>query len=196
MNLAASLLEEIKGGADFGELAAKHSVEPISKANGGKFRVFERGERDTLIKGLAFETPLGAVSEPLVTPLGVHILKRVDPTDFPPELWEDNFIQVSGILVSHLKALGVPEGLNRTQTEARAMVDDIVRRVKGGEDFNEIAARFNDDPGGKERRGHLGWIHRHNPDLPTFFGRLFLEKPGTLTEPALTPSGVVVLLRH
>ena len=71
-----------------------------------------------------------------------------------------------------------------------------MRKVKAGEDFNEIAARFNDDPGGLERRGYLGWIHRQNPDLPTFFGRLFLAAPGTLTEPALTPSGIVVLRRH
>ena len=78
----------------------------------------------------------------------------------------------------------------------RGYTNIVIRRVEGGEDFAEIAGRFNDDPGGMERRGYLGWIHRNNPDLPTFFSRLFLAESGTLTTSILTPYGVVVLQKE
>lgn len=195
-DLAAELMVQLEAGADFGKLAREHSVDPISKANGGMFRVFERGERNLSIKGMAFDTPMNETVGPIKSALGLHILRRVDPRDFPQELWDDNFMQVRGILVSHLNAVGVPEGIHRTQSEARALVEQVIKRVQGGEDFAEIAGRFNDDPGGQGRRGDLGWIHRSNPDLPTFFGRLFLAKSGTLTESVLTPYGVVVLRRE
>jgi parvulin-like peptidyl-prolyl isomerase len=196
LDLAASLISRLEGGADFAELAREHSVDPISKASGGMYRVFERGERNLSIKGAAFDAPMNTIIGPIKSALGLHIMRRVDPAAFPREMWDDNLMRVRGILVSHLDAVGVAADIRRTQSDARALVEEVIGRVNAGEDFAEIAGRFNDDPGGQERRGDLGWIHRNNPDLPTFFGRLFLAEPGTLSRSVLTPYGVVVLVRE
>lgn len=193
---AERLLGELRGGADFGELATRHSDDAASAARGGRYRVFERGSHDALLKAAAFRAGIGEVVGPVDSPIGYHLLQRVPTEGFPPELWEDNFIRVRAMLVSHLNALGVSPDLNRTQTEALALADEAVGRLNDGEDFAELAGRFNDDPGGKERRGDLGWIHRQNPDLPAFYNKLFLSEPGTIHGPILTSAGVVVARRE
>jgi parvulin-like peptidyl-prolyl isomerase len=193
---AERLLNELREGADFAELAAQHSKDPISAANGGCYRVFERGSHDALIKAAAFRAQIGELVGPIESPLGFHLLERVSTDGFPKELWEDNFIRVRVMLVSHLNALGASPHLNRTQSEALALGEEAVRRLDDGEDFAELAGRFNDDPGGKKRRGDVGWIHRQNPDLPVFYSKLFLVEPGTVSGPILTRAGVVVARRE
>ncbi|MFT7485906.1 MAG: parvulin-like peptidyl-prolyl isomerase [Candidatus Paceibacteria bacterium] len=193
---AREVMQQLAAGANFADMAKKHSVDPISRDNGGMYRVFERGSRDSLIKRQAFEASLGEVIGPIKTPLGYHVLMRAEADGFPGELWDDNFIRARGILVTHLKALGVPKRINRTQSEAKLLAEEVIQRVEGGESFAVIAARFNDDPGGLQRSGDLGWVHRQNPDLPAFFGSLFLAQPGTMTQAVLTPVGVVVLIRE
>lgn len=194
--LAAELLEELAAGADFQALAREHSADAASAQRGGDYKVFERGSRDALLKAAAFEARVGEVVGPIETPLGLYLLQRVAPEALAPELWEDNLIRARAILVSHLSALGVDPDIDRTQTEAKDLAERIVRQVEAGEDLAEIAARFNDDPGGKERAGDLGWIHRHHPDLPHFFQQLYLKPPGTLLDPIQTPAGYVVIRRE
>jgi parvulin-like peptidyl-prolyl isomerase len=193
---AADLIEQLAAGAEFSELARKHSDDLESASRGGQYKVFERGAHDVLLKAAAFSAEVGEVVGPLESPLGLHILKRVEPDSLPRELWEDNFIRARAIVVAHLKAFGVDPGISRTQTEALALAEEVLQRVERGEDFAEIAARFNDDPGGLDRRGDLGWVYRHNPDLPHFMQRLYLIEPGSFLEPIQTPAGYVVVRRE
>lgn len=195
--LAMRLLQELKDGADFVKLVEEHSTDPVSAALAGKSRVYERGSSDTLLKLAAFRTKVGEGVSLVETPIGFHLIERLDPQSFPKSLWEDNFIRVRAILVSHLLAQDAPEGLNRSAGEAKEQADEIVRRVRAGEETLEtIARRFNDDPGGKQRGGDLGWLHRQNPNLHHFYNKLFLTEPGLLDEPMMTTLGVVVLLRE
>ncbi|MCB9913830.1 MAG: peptidylprolyl isomerase [Planctomycetes bacterium] len=194
--LAARLLDELAQGADFAELAREHSVDPESAARGGAFKVFERGSRDMLVKAAAFQAPLGAVVGPVETPVGLFLVERVEPASLAPELWERNFIRVRAVLVTYRTALGANVDMQRTTGEAKLLADEVYERVRKGEDFAAIAGRFNDDPGGKERAGDLGWLHRYHPDLPSVFQGLFLQPPGTLLEPISTPAGYVIARRE
>lgn len=195
--LALRLLAEVEAGADFGQLAVEHSTDPTTRDHEGRYRVFERGPRDSLLKAAAFRTGLGEVIGPIESPLGLHLLQRVPVEGFEPELWDDRFIRVRGILIQHAGAKGADEDFNREKGEALDMAEEIARRVGAGEeDFAVIAARLNDDPGGKERAGDLGWIHRGNPDLPLFLTLLFNAKPGTVSRPYVTEYGIVLLQRE
>ncbi len=194
--LATEIFSKLEAGADFAELALAHSVDLDSAQRGGAYRVFERGSRDVLLKAAAFEAGLGELIGPIETPLGLHIMKRVAPESLPKELWEDNFIRIRAVVVAHLKALNVDPSLNRTQSEAKALAEEVIQRVAQGEDFAEIAARFNDDPGGKQRAGDVGWVYRYNPDLPHFLQRLFLQPPGSMLEAIKTPAGYMVVRRE
>lgn len=71
---AGVILFDLQRGADFGEMAKKHSLCP-SKKQGGDLGTFGRGQMVREFETVAFSTPAGAISKPFKTQFGWHILK-------------------------------------------------------------------------------------------------------------------------
>lgn len=183
-------------GVPFGELAAKYSDEADTKDRGGQLQIFERGRNDRLLKKAAFDAEVGEVVGPIVSPMGRHFVKRIRVEEMDPALRESKWVKARGILVSYEGAVGALFELKRTQEEAKAIAFDLYTEITSGEGMPAVAALFNDDIGGRERAGELGWIHRGNPDLPQFMEQLFLKPPGWLSEPIVTTAGYVILKRE
>ena len=74
---AQKVLEELKGGATFEKLAEMESKCPSGK-NGGDLGWFARGQMVKEFEKAAFELEKGAISEPVKTEFGWHIIKVVD----------------------------------------------------------------------------------------------------------------------
>jgi peptidyl-prolyl cis-trans isomerase C len=74
------LLEQIKGGADFAELAKANSDCP-SAARGGDLDFFPRGKMVPPFEKAAFELEVGKVSDIVETRFGYHIIKVTDHKD-------------------------------------------------------------------------------------------------------------------
>lgn len=72
---AQDLRKQIVGGADFGELAKKHSDDTGSGANGGNLGTFSRGQMVPPFEQAAFSMKEGEVSEPVKTQFGYHVIK-------------------------------------------------------------------------------------------------------------------------
>jgi parvulin-like peptidyl-prolyl isomerase len=72
---ALKVLEELKAGADFRELAKKYSTCPSGK-KGGDLGQFGRGQMAREFEQAAFALRTGQVSEPVKTQFGYHIIKR------------------------------------------------------------------------------------------------------------------------
>jgi peptidyl-prolyl cis-trans isomerase D len=78
---AQQLRAEIQGGADFAEVAQRESQDPGSKANGGDLGFFGRGQMVSAFDEAAFSTPVGQISEPVLTPFGYHIIRVEEKRD-------------------------------------------------------------------------------------------------------------------
>ncbi len=89
------LLEQIKGGADFAELAKANSACP-SAAQGGDLDFFPRGKMAAPFEKAAFALEVGKVSDIVETQFGYHIIKVTDHKDAGTTLFEqagDNIIK-------------------------------------------------------------------------------------------------------
>ena len=74
------LKTEIKGGADFAELAKKHSSCP-SRDKGGDLGEFSPGQMVPEFDSVVFHEELGKVHGPVKTAFGYHLLEITSRTD-------------------------------------------------------------------------------------------------------------------
>ncbi|MDZ7779250.1 MAG: peptidylprolyl isomerase [Gemmatimonadota bacterium] len=54
----------------------------------------------------------------------------------------------------------IPEASEEARAEAEALAEDLLQRIRDGEDFAQLARRYSDDPGSAELGGDLGWFRR------------------------------------
>jgi len=72
---ADELAEQLRGGADFSELAKEHSQDPGSAANGGSLGDVAVGVMAAEFEEAAFALSEGEISAPVETQFGYHIIK-------------------------------------------------------------------------------------------------------------------------
>ena len=78
---AQGLLQQLRSGGDFAELARAHSEDPVSAAAGGDLGFFGRGKMMPEFEKAAFALKPGELSDLVVTPFGYHIILGI----FNPE---------------------------------------------------------------------------------------------------------------
>ncbi|NKE08290.1 foldase [Bacillus selenatarsenatis] len=75
---AKKVKKELDNGKDFAELAKEYSTDSSNAANGGDLGYFGKGEMAEEFEKTAFALEAGAISEPVKTEFGYHIIKLVD----------------------------------------------------------------------------------------------------------------------
>lgn len=76
--LLSDLAAQARTGADFAELAKKHTMEPGGRQRGGSLGWFGRGSMVPEFEEVAYRLRVGEVSEPLRTEFGYHIIRLND----------------------------------------------------------------------------------------------------------------------
>jgi peptidyl-prolyl cis-trans isomerase D len=75
MNHARALRDSLARGLDFAAAAKLESIDSGSAQQGGLLPTFGHGQMAPAFDQAAFRAPVGQVSEPVMTPFGIHLLK-------------------------------------------------------------------------------------------------------------------------
>lgn len=76
--------------------------------------------------------------------------------------------------------------------EARAKAQDILKQVKAGGNFAELAKKYSQDPGSKDKGGELGWIVK-GQTVAEFEKTAFSQSKGQISDPVQTSFGFHII---
>ncbi len=99
------------------------------------------------------------------------------------------FEQPRRVHAAHVLVRVPPVGGSEAENNAKAKVEAVIKRAKGGEDFGKIAKEVSEDTGNASTGGDLGWIGSGEL-VPQFEQAAFALKKGEVSPaPVRTPFG-------
>jgi len=76
--------------------------------------------------------------------------------------------------------------------EARAKAEDVLKQIKAGGNFAELAKKYSQDPGSAQNGGELGWIVK-GQTVPEFEKTAFSQSPGQMSGLVQTSYGFHII---
>jgi peptidyl-prolyl cis-trans isomerase SurA len=172
------LQKRASAGEDFTALAKANSQDPSAQSNGGDLGYFTALQMVYPFEKAAYATPVGQVSQPVRTRFGYHLIKVTDRRSSRGKMQ-----------TAHIMVRTNPEVSPEDAKAAKQKIDEIYKRLKAGEDWNQLCAQFSEDGASKSKGGVLPEFGTGNM-IPSFEDAAFaLAKPGDISQPVLTPYG-------
>jgi len=184
---AREMIAKLKSGSHFGALARGHSDAPTSGARDGYLGTFKRAEWPAMhaaVRDAVFTLAVGALADaPIAAPYGYVVLQRC-----PIEKARSRHI-----LIRYKGAERAPESVTRTKDEARALATDLLKELRDGADFAELAKTKSED-GSAERGGDVG-LQARGLLAPAYDTKLFSLPPGGQSQVVETAMGFHIIQR-
>jgi len=98
------------------------------------------------------------------------------------------------ILIQWMGCQSADVAVVRTRDQARAVAEDILRRVKAGDDFARLVIDFSDEPNAGARGGSVGRFG-HGAMVKEFEEAAFALKPGEVSGIVESPFGFHIIQR-
>lgn len=168
---AMEVRKKILSGENFENLAAQYSQDPSVKDNKGDLGWFSVFRMVYPFETAAYKTKKGEVSLPVRTRFGYHLIKVNDI--------RDNRGQVT---VAHIMTL---KGENPTEAAtAKSTIDDVYKKLKQGESFENLAQQFSQDKSSSGKGGQLQRFGSGELSSEIFENVAFsLKDKGQISEP-------------
>jgi peptidyl-prolyl cis-trans isomerase SurA len=174
---AKGLLAKIRGGADFGAVAAASS-DGRTALQGGDLGWFEMAAVPTLVTDLARTMAKGEITEPLRSPSGFNIIKLTDIKGAGPQ----------SVTQTHARHILIRTNELVSDADANTRLSQLRTRILGGDDFGTLARAHSDDTGSALKGGDLGWLNPGDT-VPEFEEAMSGLAPNAVSEPFQTPFG-------
>lgn len=186
-NKIMELKKRIEKGEDFATVAKSKggSEDPSAQQNGGDLGYFTAFQMVYPFEEAAYNTPTGKISNPVRTRFGYHILKVVDQR--PAR---------GTIKVAHVMVAVSPSDPAEEIEAAQKKIDEIYQKAIAGENFEDLANNFSDDPGSSAKGGVLpvfgsGATTRMVPEFED--AAFALKNVGDISKPIKTNFGFHVI---
>jgi peptidyl-prolyl cis-trans isomerase SurA len=137
---AQQILDSIKVGHSFEQLAAEYSDDP-SAENGGDVGFVKKGDFEGDFEKAALALKPGQVSGLIRTRFGYHIIKLVEKD-------EDSYH------IKHILIKVVPT--DEEEQKARTLATDIRKKIEAGESFEDLAKKYSEDKESADKGGLVG----------------------------------------
>lgn len=175
---ANAIRARILQGESFENVARGTSDDPSVKTNGGNLGYFTVFQMIMPFEDAAYNLKKGAVSEPVRTPYGYHIIKV---TDKRPSRGK--------ILVAHIMKASPPGTGEKEAKAAEESINNIYKELQSGASFSTLAAKYSDHKESASNGGKLGWFGT-GEIIPDFSEAAFaIPDTGKYTKPVRTIYG-------
>ncbi len=128
---ANTVLERIRSGESFEEVAKSTSEDPGSKDRGGDLGFFRRGTMVPEFEQAAFALEPGAVSDLVKTDFGFHVIRLEEKKPAEERAFDDAKRELASELLKN----------DAAAAEARKLADALAAAVKGGASLEDAARK-------------------------------------------------------
>ncbi|EGR1859008.1 peptidylprolyl isomerase SurA [Vibrio cholerae] len=176
--LANKLVNDLKNGADFAQMAYAYSKGPKA-LQGGDWGWMRKEEMPTIFADQIKMQNKGSIIGPFRSGVGFHILKIDDVKGLET-------VAVTEVNARHIL---IKPTIILSDEGAQKQLNEFVQRIKNGEvTFAELAQQYSQDPGSAAQKGELGY---QTPDLyvPEFKHQIETLPVGQVSEPFKTVHG-------
>jgi peptidyl-prolyl cis-trans isomerase SurA len=179
---AQAILDSIKNGASFEEMAAKYSDDKFSGPNGGDIYYITAGLLPYEFEDAMYTLNAGEVYPGIVkTRFGYHLIKVTERQHRYPK------IQASHILITYHNAEGKLDSAS-----AKATADSVMAQLKAGASWEDMVKKYSQDTGTKDKGGDLGYFERRMM-VKEFDEAAFNMKVGDIIGPIQTNFGYHII---
>jgi peptidyl-prolyl cis-trans isomerase D len=93
---------------------------------------------------------------------------------------KSQYMQPEEVDSRHILISVGPKAAPQQVSAAQAKAESILKQLKNGADFAQMAKKYSEDPGSKDKGGELGFVQRGTM-VPTFDNAIFTQPIGALT---------------
>lgn len=174
---AVALKKQIDAGADFTELAKKYSEDPSVSRNGGYLGYIKGFMTVYPFEQAAYTTPVGEVSEPVLSRFGYHLIKVISRRNDPGE-----------VLSAHIMVM-LPTSMTATEEKAKeTKIREAYQKLQDGVAFEDVVREYSEDPGTRDTDGRMRWLTTGRI-VKEYEDVAFSLKEGEISEPFKSPYG-------
>jgi peptidyl-prolyl cis-trans isomerase SurA len=173
----AEIEEQLDRGVAFEDVARNLSEGP-NASRGGLVGTFARGDLfSPVLEEVAWELPIGEISDPIQTEIGIH------------------YVQVTGRTENDITLRQIMLRIELTAADraaARTRAAEVVRLARSGQDFGDLARIHSDDPSSRDKGGLLGSFTADQLS-PQFLEAIRGVSVGEITDPVEGSAGLFIL---